>query len=216
MVLVTCPNCRSRIRAKDQLAGQTRKCPKCGQPITIRQDAADDAAGQSLGLDSAQPGEHAEPPSSTELPKPLTLDRLNRQFHYLICDRSKLVATWENDGKGWTLHTDHGTASAARNPGRLPSQGSFTLVELHLKMTDEGRRLSGLSCFQLAQHYALPALGRGDDEILSKITGPSGLSRDQKNVVRNVLKDQFMRDVWQDAAAVLEYLSNTDYHSPGA
>jgi hypothetical protein len=50
---------------------------------------------------------------------------------------------------------------------------------------------------------------------MGKVTGPGCLNRDQKNAVRQVLKEQFMRPVWQDAAAVLEYLGNTDYHSPG-
>ena len=39
--------------------------------------------------------------------------------------------------------------------------------------------------------------------------------REQKGMVQTYLRDQFMRDVWQNAHEVLEYLGNLDYHSPG-
>ena len=58
-------------------------------------------------------------------------------------------------------------------------------------------------------------LDQGDDRLSSKITGPGSLNRDQKNAVRQALKEQFMRPVWEEAAEVLEYLANADYHSPG-
>jgi len=109
-----------------------------------------------------------------------------------------------------------GFASAARNSDRLPSQGDFKLVELLLENTDQGRRLVGIHCYALARHWALPALARGDDAIVGKLTGPAGLSRDQKDLVRQVLRDRFMPDVWRDAQAVLDYLASADYHSPGS
>jgi hypothetical protein len=58
-------------------------------------------------------------------------------------------------------------------------------------------------------------LDQGDDNIVEKITGPGCLNRDQKIAVRQALKEQFMRPVWQDATAVLEYLASADYHSAG-
>ena len=61
----------------------------------------------------------------------------------------------------------------------------------------------------------MTVLDQGDDPIAGKITGLGSLNRDQKNAVRQALKDQFMRQVWEGAAEVLEYLANTDYHSPG-
>ena len=51
--------------------------------------------------------------------------------------------------------------------------------------------------------------------IAAKIAAPGCLNREQKHVVRTVVKDQFMREVWADSQAVLDYLGNTDYHSPG-
>ena len=98
---------------------------------------------------------------------------------------------------------------------QLPMQGDFRLVELVLERTEVGRRLRGLRCYQLAPRYALPALARGDHDIMSKLVGPAGLDAQRKNVVRQVLHDQFMPHFWHEAANVLEYLSNMDYHTPG-
>lgn len=35
MIRLTCPVCQSKLNAKEGLAGQTRKCPKCGNPLVI-------------------------------------------------------------------------------------------------------------------------------------------------------------------------------------
>ena len=132
----------------------------------------------------------------------------------LICDRTHLVATWENNGSGWMFKVGTGFVSAKRGRENLPSQGDFKLVELKFMITPDGKRLSGLATYQLATRWALTALDQGDDQIVGKITGMGSLNREQKNAVRQALKDQFMRQVWEGAADVLEYLANTDYHSP--
>jgi len=41
------------------------------------------------------------------------------------------------------------------------------------------------------------------------------LNRDQKNAVRLMLREQFMRPVWENSTEVLEYLSNADFHAHG-
>ena len=82
-------------------------------------------------------------------------------------------------------------------------------------MTPEGKRLSGITSYQLVTRWALTVLDQGDDNIVEKIAGAGRLNRDQKIAVRQALKEQFMRPVWQDAAAVLDYLASVDYHSPG-
>jgi hypothetical protein len=56
-------------------------------------------------------------------------------------------------------------------------------------------------------------LARGDDAILKSVTGPAGLLREQKNAIREHLRNQFTFEVWDDAPAVREYLSNADFHS---
>ncbi len=82
-------------------------------------------------------------------------------------------------------------------------------------MTPEGKRLSGIASYQLVSRWALTVLDQGDDNIVEKIAGPGCLNRDQKIAVRQSLKTQFMRPVWQDATAVFDYLASVDYHSPG-
>jgi hypothetical protein len=72
-----------------------------------------------------------------------------------------------------------------------------------------------LATYQLAPRWALTKLDKGDDQIVSSITSPGSLNKEQKNVVRQFIKDQFMREVWEGADEVLDYLGNTDYHSAG-
>ncbi len=209
MVRVICPSCNSKLNAKDELIGQVRRCPKCSQPVMIvasPTEAVEEPAGsgeQSL----------VETVNIDFLPVHDRPERLNRESHYFICDRAGVLATWANNGNGWMLRINGGFAPAKRNRDQLPSQGDFQLVEIKFAMTDEGRRLAGLEIFRLASHYALAALPQGDDQIVEKIVGPGCLNRDQKNSVRKALKDQFMRPVWEKAAAVIEFLASQDFHS---
>jgi hypothetical protein len=234
MIQVICPGCGSRLNAKDELAGQTRSCPKCKRPVRIEaappalfQPPADDAAifsadepaaagvANAAAAAAASPDAAAPTPAEVGLPSHHFMDRLNRQFHYLILDRTKLFAVWENNGQGWMLKTHTGLASAVRNQQLLPAQGNFRFVELHLEHSEGRIRLTGLASFQLADRWALNCLARSDDEIVERITGRTGLSRDQKIATRNAIKERFMRDVWQDATAVHEFLANGDFHTPG-
>jgi hypothetical protein len=193
------------------LIGQVRNCPKCGQPVRIVADI--DLNEVSVPVDNTPPTQQIIPPAEGGLVKPKLPKRLNRESHYLICGSTHLMAAWTNNGQGWLLKTESGLASAKRNGDRIPAEGDFKLVELKLEVTADGRRLSGLRIYQLAPRWALLALTRDDDQITEKITGPGTLNRDQKFVIRQALKDQFMRAVWENAANVLEYLGNTDYHS---
>ena len=212
MIRLVCPNCRSKLSAKDELLGQTRNCPKCGTPVLIsKPDPSSQAADEDEAV-STQPVYDLGQPGLPTLEVPKRLDRHN---HYLICDRSKLVAAWRDDGQGWMLKTNAGLVSAVRNSDQLPNQGDFKLVEVRLARTDAGLRLAGITSYQLAQRWALTSLDKGDDQIVAKITAPGCLNRDQKNVVRQAIRDHFMREVWAEAEHVLEYLGNADYHSPG-
>jgi len=210
MICLVCPNCQSRLNAKDELVGQTRSCPKCGQPVLI---AVPDASAELL--EAPAPTEPAYDLGPPGLPQPDVPKRLERCNQYLVCDRSKLVATWKDDGQGWLLKTNAGLVSAVRNADQLPNQGDFKLVELRLGRTDAGIRLTGIRSYQLAERWALTSLDKGDDKIVAKITGLGCLNRDQKHVVRQAIKDHLMREVWAEAGNVLEYLASTDYHSPG-
>ena len=176
---------------------------------------ADAAVAIEVGAKNTPSDTDAHPPAEGHL---LALDlpeRLNRESNYVICDRAHLAATWTNNGKGWLLKTNAGLVSAKRNRDKLPAEGDFQLVELKFAVTPEGRRLTGITSYQLAARWALTTLDQGDDVIVERIVGYGSLNGDQKNVVRQALRDQFMREVWDGAAEVLQYLGNTDYHSPG-
>ena len=232
MIRIQCPGCGSSLNAKRSLIGQTRQCPKCSTPITIaepgpggmlsQREALREHGGVASCLPAAPPREgmppavtHAEPAAAEALPVHHWPERLERTNVYLICGRAKLAALWQNNGEGWMLRTNTGYVSALRNRDQLPSQGDFRLVELKLETKEAGRHLIGLMVYQLAARWALTSLERGDDAICAKIAGPGGLNKDQKNVVRNALKELFMYQVWERADRALEYLGNTDYHSPG-
>lgn len=211
MIRVTCPACQSKLNAKDELVGQTRKCPRCGTPVKIipsKSGQPKTAPGPSASL------VHVDP--TPKLPVYRPPERLTRLSHYLICDRTRVVATWQNNGEGWMIRGDFGFVNAHRNQDKLPNQGDFELVEMQTVVEDGRLRLRGLQVFQLAARWALRNLARGDDAILKAVTGPGCLLRDQKTAVRRQIKEQFMQQVLEDSRAVLEYLANIDYHSPGA
>jgi hypothetical protein len=216
VIRVICPNCRAKLNAKDELVGQTRNCPGCGHPVVIRptvdvdvpQETGDSGAKTEAGpLADVQQA----PIAPVEAPT-----RLGRSNWYLICDPSRIIAAWENNGQGWRIRTDYGYASAARNPASIPNQGDFKLVELRMAMFGEDLRLRGILVYQLIRRWALTGLGRGDDLVCQSITGLGSLVRAQKDAIRMQLQERFMRTVWGDAAEVLDYLANGDYHSPGA
>jgi len=230
MIRFRCPGCGVSLSGKDDLAGQIRPCPKCKTPITIpalpsgeETNAELDASLASAsdnGLGSAETQAESESsvaaPSQPELgSRERLLERLVRTHHYLVCDRTRLLAAWENNGQGWMLKTNTGMVNAVRNRDKLPTQGNFKLVELRLAHVEGAVRLTGICTYQLARNWALANLARGDDQVTSTITGYGSLNHDQKNAVRQVLREQFMRDVWHQSKEVLDYLGNNDFHSHG-
>jgi hypothetical protein len=212
MISFACPNCQKKLQAKPALAGRTAKCPQCGKPFQVPQA---EESPESMPLDDTPAGDTAIAVTEEHLASYPVPNRLNREYHYLICDRARMVAMWENNGAGWMIRAGAGFLPAKRNRDKLPTSGNFQLTELKFSHTPEGKRLSGITSYQLSQRWALTALDQADDAILEKVTGAGCLNRDQKNAVRQSLRDHFMRPVWQDSVAILEYLGNTDYHSPG-
>ena len=217
MIRVLCLACGSKLNAKEELAGQTRKCPKCGKPVLIPrpEPAGEPSADETVHLDEPPADQHVHGASDTKLDEIDVPERLDRSSHYLICDKSRVLAAWKSDGNGWMLHTNSGLLPAARNHDLLPNQGDFKLIRLKLGITDDGHRLNGLIVYQLAQRWAMPKLERGDHQILSAVTNAGALTRQQKDIVRQAIKDRFMYEVWKDADEVLEFLDNADFHSPG-
>jgi hypothetical protein len=223
MISIICPSCGSKLNAKDELAGQTRKCPKCSTPVKI---VPPDAPPESptLPTKSAEtpetsaktPGDqHVQSVRETSLPAFRGPERLDRQSQYVICDRSRVVALWQSNGKGWQLKTGVGMLPAVRNRDQLPTQGDFKLIEFKINATEAGKRLVALTSYQLAKSWALTSLAKGDDAILSKIVGPGCFSRDLKALMRVTIKDLFMHETLESAKHIFEFLESTDYHSPG-
>lgn len=217
MIRLTCPGCQVRLNAKDELAGQTRKCPKCGGALKIPEAAPSPKTDvdEWAGLDDVAPDQHVCEVLDEGLPPVEAPKRLLRANRYLICDKSRLFAVWEGNGEGWMLKTSAGFVKVGRNADQLPSQGNYTLVELVMAATDDGIRLRGIHSYQLARSYALTALTQDEAKILTRVTGPGCLTKEQKMAVQQFLREQLMRAVWGDATEVLDYLNNIDYHSAG-
>ncbi len=205
MIRLICPGCQSKLNAKDELVGQSRACPKCGTVVHI--------VAPPLEPVAAPPAPSASETLLGGLPKVEVPERLTRSNRYLVCDRTQVVASWQNDGQGWLIRGDRGFVNAFRNTDKIPNQGDFKLVEL--QMTSEGERLQlrGLRIYQLAPRWALVQIARGDDAILKVVVGPGSLFRDQKNAVRQQIRELFNFEVWEDVHALREFLSNNDFHS---
>ena len=225
MIRITCPECGVKIKAKKKLAGKTRKCPKCGGKIVVPAlDEFPDEVAEELqtATQETAPKKTAKKPveiihanqAEMRLPSPDLPERLNRGHRYLICDKSRLLAMWQDNGQGWMVKGASGFLSARRNTENLPAHGQFTLVELELELTADGLRLQAITSYKLASRFAMTKMALGDDDILHAVTAMGSLNRDQKNAVRQSLGEQFMREVWGGSADVVEYLGNADYHSP--
>jgi uncharacterized protein (DUF4415 family) len=239
MICFQCPSCGSTLNAKDELAGRERKCPKCAGRLVVPAVATEIAplatelppppapptspgvamrsaanAATTVSQDAAASAVAAVAPPSA-IPSAEHPTKLCRHFRYLICDRQRVLAYWQNDGQGWQMRVESGFAGASRYGDRLPTEGDFKLIELRISPED-GHRLTGLRVYQLARRWALRQLPRGDDAILKSIVGHSGLLGDHKHAVRQQLTTWLMPEVWHDAKAVVDYLSGPDCHSPGA
>lgn len=225
MIRIQCENCGSKLNAKVKLAGQTRKCPKCGEPIVISADAAEvkDAAPATVAPSPVTEKPEAAEPAPTPiifgssankaLPTKDILKRLNRASRYLICDKANVRAAWNNDGRGWMLKVSSGFSSVKVNRDDLPAYGTFTLVELVMKHTDDGLKLDALEMYQLASRFAMPKLERSNDAICEAITAAGSLTREQKASIYQIFRTLFMREVWGDSKEVIDFLLNADYHS---
>ena len=223
MLRITCPNCQSKLNAKEKLIGQTRDCPKCGHPVLI---AAPEATSAEASADEQQAeGTEEETPAIQVAPRDEgdglaqvkavadAVKELKPPNKYVICDRERIIAVWE--GNGWQLKTPGGLVPAKRNTEEIPSQGVFRLVELRVTRTEDAMHVTGIVCHELTPRFALPAIGRGDNQILEKIVGPSGLSRDQKQIIRRYLQETFMPEVWRDNEVIAEFLASGDFHTQG-
>ncbi len=209
MIRIVCPVCQSKLNAKDELAGQSRKCPKCGNLLSIPRQS-----GNSRPVEEATPPVESQVNRAGPLPHLPVPERLVRTNRYLILDREKVFALWETSRDGWQLKIREGYINAARNPDKLPNLGEYVLVELVMSITDHGLRLRGLACYKLASHWALTTLSQGDHRILTRIVGPGSLNRDQKTAVRDFLGKELMYEVLKDCASGLGFPGQQRFSLP--
>ena len=202
MVLVVyCASCGSKLNAKEELRGQTRKCPKCGQPVLIDDKPTEPVSQykQTGGITQTQltgptiEDEHIE--------KPSRLDFANR---YFIVGYDRLIAVWEA-GKGWRVNVGAGFALAKQNVGAIPDQGTFTLVEL---LVDEARNPVDMRLYKITKRGALTALYRDESEVLNSIEGIGSLSKAQKAVLVSYMRKNFMQSFFDSEPRIMQYLTN--------
>jgi len=128
---------------------------------------------------------------------------LDIKSHYIICDYRELIGRWENDGRGWLIRLKDGFARAATVASYIPEFGKFVLIEIGVERRDDGLHLKSITGFTLQEHYGLVKLTRGDDAILSAITGIAILTHQQRGHVREVVKSKFLPHIWPEMDALL-------------
>ena len=227
-IRVKCKNCGSKIEAKDELAGQTRQCPKCKSPIliapnpeyqntSVNQDAgrAEAVVAQSLTPHHSSLAPHisALPADDNQivydnqerLPKHDPPTKLSSHYRYFIMAHDRMIAAWEI-GKGWQYQTGNGFVSAKLNKELLPNSGTFKFVEMIIEQLETGKRLSGIRTFSLMGKWAIPAIAREPEEILAKIDGKAVMSKPQRMQLLAFIRKHYMPDFLQNAKEVYEYL----------
>ncbi|MDR1492888.1 MAG: hypothetical protein LBT05_09230 [Planctomycetaceae bacterium] len=206
-IRIICKNCESKIDAKDELLGQTRKCPKCKSSILIVPETS--AAPQTqlkkevvTQADSAKNivYDNMERLMTDEIPT-----ELKPNYRYFILAFDKMIAYWEI-AKGWQYNIGTGYVSAKRNKDLLPTDGSYKFVEMIIRQLDVGKQLAGLRVFSITSKWAIQAIGRESHEILAKIEGKGILNKQQRLQLLNYIRKNYMPDFLRNAKEVYDFL----------
>jgi hypothetical protein len=213
-IRVICGSCGSKIDAKDELRGHTRRCPKCRQPILIEPAAQPQAPKpQPVKTEQSQARPaNAASDAASPATEGLKMRRLRPDDLYFVVGSDKLVAYWKL-GEGWMLNVGNGFSQVKRSPGLIPDLGEFVLAEGRVAQTDNGRRLRGLRFWSLTGRGVLLALGRAETEILEKAQFPTVPSGAQKRFILDQIRKLYFRDFTDDALEIVEYLTSFDSHS---
>ena len=187
MIKFNCPHCGARLRVPDELAGKQGRCAGCQRAIDV-----------------PRPPEIQAESASTERISLKVPEHLSANNHYLICNSKDVVATWENDGKGWMVRVKEGFVRAATNPTELPSMGNYVLIEIEIVSEGPHKRLAGVHAFALPGAYCLSRLSRGDDPILDTIQSTAEMNERQIALVRQRINAKFLPSIWDDAQGILE------------
>ena len=220
-IRVICGSCGSKIDAKDELRGQTRRCPKCRQPILIEPAAQPQAPkpqpvkaeqSQARPANAAATAPNAASDAASPATEGLKMRRLRPDDLYFVVGSDKLVAYWKS-GEGWMLNVGNGFSQVKRSPGLIPDLGEFVLAEGRVAQTDNGRRLKAMRFWSLTGRGVLLALGRSETEILEKAQFPTVPNGSQKRFILDQIRKLYFRDFTDDALEIVEFLTSFDSHS---
>jgi len=212
VIRVKCKNCGSKIEAKEELSGQTRPCPNCKAPLLIVPNLETDRLSVN-SWSSAAETVTAQPADENQivydnlerLPTHAPPTKLLHNCRYFIFSHERMIAAWEI-GKGWQYQTGNGFVSAKINKELLPNSGTFKFVEMIIAQLETGKQLSGIRTFSLSGKWAIPAISREPEEILTKINGKALLSKPQRMQLLAFIRKHYMPDFLQNAKEVYEYL----------
>ena len=88
MIRLVCPNCKSKLSAKEKLLGQTRNCPKCGEPVLISlPDPASQLADEEVSSEPVY-----------DLSQPVNLDESRAYRIDILIDRLIIRSGLEKTG----------------------------------------------------------------------------------------------------------------------
>lgn len=196
-IRVVCKGCGSKLDAKDELRGQTRKCPKCGNPVLI-EPATPKPVVSAVVPPAEEPG--------------LKVMRLRQDNLYVILGTDKEIAYWKAN-EGWFLNVGNGYQAVKRVPDRVPDIGNYVLVEGYVEQTDAGRRLKGLRFRALHGRGVLSAMTRTETEIVEKAAEPTTLTQAQKRFMLQHIRQHYFFEFTEDAPEITEYLTGFDAHA---
>ena len=219
---VVCQKGGAKLDAPESLVGKKGKCPKCGTIFVIRAEPIS-AIERKLAVHEAAPLTAEK--SGNRKKSAIVVDnlpslnsnegvpkRIDYNNFYVILGNERTVAFWKR-GEGWQLNTGHGFASARQENQMIPEQGVFALVEGIVRETENGKRLKGIQFFKIDGRGSLNSIGRGDTEILEKITGRTTLTMAQKRHLLQFIREKFFSSFTEEAAEIIEFLTGEDFHS---
>lgn len=223
-IRVICKNCGSKIEAKDDLLGQIRNCPKCKSQILIVSENKDESQSSETlsevtqndnasydNLDekiiTPQPDDENKIvyDNSAPLPNHNPPTKLISTHRYFIFAHERMIAYWEIS-KGWQFNIGTGFVNAMYNKELLPNTGAFKFVELIIEQTEAGKRLTGLRTFSITKKWAIPAIGREPEEILSEIGGKAVLTKQQRMQLLAFIRSNYMPEFLSNCKEVYDYL----------
>lgn len=211
-IRVVCRSCGSKIDAKDELRGQTRRCPKCRQPILIVPESGAAPASSATKIVPKVVPVPSATTDSADAESTLKVRRMRPDNLYVILGPDREIARWKAN-EGWFVNAGNGFSAAKRAPERIPDTGEYVLAEGYVAHTDAGRRLKALRFWSLTGRGVLSALLRTETEILEKAKFPTTLSGSQKKFLLKHIRDNYFYEFTDDAPEIVEFLTSFDAHS---